>query len=202
MKKSIGLLVILVLTAATAVQAQGVRLGLKAGLNNREMKFDNSVFYNTNRFGWFAGPVLKVSLPTGGFGFDIAGLYDQYESKLNDETITQKSIVVPVNARLNIGLGSEVGIYLAAGPQFGFNIGNDEFSWKDKNNYDNTFQLKKSYFSINLGAGTYISKHLEIGFTYNIALGKTGDASFKDSVKSITDDNKIKTWTLSACYYF
>jgi hypothetical protein len=78
---------------------------------------------------------------------------------------------VPVNARLNLGIGSSAGVYVAAGPRFGFNIGDDEYSWKSldesKANAENTFQLKKSNFSVNLGAGFYVSKHLEFGFTYN-----------------------------------
>ena len=123
---------------------------------------------------------------------------------MNDEKIQQKSILVPINARLNLGLGDAAGIYVAAGPQFGFNIGDDEFKWKDKDNYENTFQLKKSSFSVNLGAGVYLSDHFEVGFTYNIAMGKTADASFKDAVKTATtnDETKAKAWTISACYYF
>lgn len=204
MKKHLALMMVTMLMAIMSAQAQGVKFGLKAGLNNTEMKFDKSVFDSSNRLGWFAGPVLKISIPVGGLGIDIAGLYDQRETKVSDETIRQKSILVPLNLRYDFGLGSVAGIYLAAGPQFGFNVGDDEFNWKDKDNYERTFQLKKSNFSINLGAGVNLIKHIEIGFTYNIAMGKTGDASFKDAVKAVTtnDETKAKTWTLSACYYF
>jgi len=191
-------------TAVMPASAQGVKFGVKGGLNNTEMKFDESVFDAENRFGWFAGPVVRIDLPITGLGVDIAGLYDQRETKVNDEKIQQKSILVPINARLNLGLGDAAGIYVAAGPQFGFNIGDDEFKWKDKDNYENTFQLKKSSFSVNLGAGVYLSDHFEVGFTYNIAMGKTADASFKDAVKTATtnDETKAKAWTISACYYF
>ena len=204
MKKFFALMMVTMLMTVMTAQAQGVKFGIKAGLNNTEMKFDKSVFDSSNRLGWFAGPVLKISLPVSGLGFDIAGLYDQRETKVSDETIRQKSILVPLNLRFDIGLGSVAGIYLAAGPQFGFNVGDDEFNWKDKDNYERTFQLKKSNFSINLGAGVNLIKHIEIGFTYNIAMGKTGDASFKDAVKAATtnDETKAKTWTLSACYFF
>ena len=34
--------------------------------------------------------------------------------------------------------------------------------------------LSKTNFSINVGAGVSLIQHLEIGFTYNIACGKTG----------------------------
>lgn len=204
MKKFFVLMVVMAVTAVMPASAQGVKFGVKGGLNNTEMKFDESVFDAENRFGWFAGPVIRIDLPITGLGVDIAGLYDQRETKVNDEKIQQKSILVPINARLNLGLGDAAGIYVAAGPQFGFNIGDDEFKWKDKDNYENTFQLKKSSFSVNLGAGVYLSDHFEVGFTYNIAMGKTADASFKDAVKTATtnDETKAKAWTISACYYF
>ncbi|MBQ3631564.1 MAG: porin family protein [Prevotella sp.] len=213
MKKMISsLLLFAALMLAVPAVAQSVSFGVKAGLNNNEMKFDESVFDSDNRFGFFAGPVLKVALPVGGLGFDIAALYDQRDAKVNDETIKQKSILVPLNARLNLGIGSAAGIYVAAGPQFGFNIGDDQFTWKSitkdtenaRKEAENTFQLKKSNFSVNLGAGVYLSKNLEFGFTYNIAMGKTADATFKEAVETAThkDDAKAKAWTISAAYYF
>lgn len=209
MKKLISSIMLLAtIVVAQPAMAQGINFGVKGGMNNNEMKFDESVFDSENRFGWFIGPSVKVALPLGGLGIDIAALYDQREAKINDETIKQKSILIPVNARLNLGIGGAAGVYVAAGPQFGFNIGDDEYSWKSldesKANAENTFQLKKSNFSVNLGAGFYASKHLEFGFTYNIALGKTADATFKEAVETAThkDDTKAKAWTISAAYYF
>ena len=174
MKRFFSLVV--VLSAMTmAMHAQSIKFGVKGGLDIQDMKFDESVFNTENKLGWFVGPTLQVSLPIGGLGIDIAGLYDQKETKVNDETIKQQSILVPVNARLKLGLGSSAGLYVAAGPQFAFNVGDDEFKWTDKNSRENTFQLKKSAFSVNLGAGIYFSDHLEIGFAYNIAVGSTAD---------------------------
>lgn len=194
-------LVVLLSAMTMAVQAQGIKFGVKGGLDIQNLKFDDSVFNTDNKLGWFVGPTLQVSLPIGGLGVDIAGLYDQKKSEINGETITQKSILVPVNARLKLGIGSTAGVYVAAGPQFAFNVGDDEFKW-NKDGVENTFQLKKSAFSVNLGAGIYFSSHLEIGFAYNIALGSTADASWKKGVDGISDDTKPKSWQISAAYYF
>lgn len=185
------------------IQAQSnVKFGVKGGLDVQDMKFNENVFNTENKLGWFIGPTLQVSLPIGGLGVDIAGLYDQKTTEVNGVSIKQKNILVPVNARLKFGLGSSAGIYVAAGPQFSFNIGDDEFKWK-KDNVENTFQLKKSSFSVNLGAGAYLSEHLEIGFCYNIALGSTADASWKQATDAIkNDDTKPKSWQISAAYYF
>ena len=196
-------LVVLFSAMAMAVQAQNVKFGVKGGLDIQNMKFDNSVFNTDNKLGWFVGPTLQVSLPIGGLGVDIAGLYNQKKYEVNGESIKQQSILVPVNARLNLGIGSTAGLYVAAGPQFSFNIGDDKFEWK-KDNVENTFQLKKSAFSVNLGAGIYFSDHLEIGFAYNIALGSTADATWGKATDpaALNDDTKPKSWQISAAYYF
>ena len=196
-------LVVLFSAMTMAVQAQNVKFGVKGGLDIQNMKFDNSVFNTDNKLGWFVGPTLQVSLPIGGLGVDIAGLYNQKKYEVNGESIKQQSILVPVNARLNLGIGSTAGLYVAAGPQLSFNIGDDKFEWK-KADVENTFQLKKSAFSVNLGAGIYFSDHLEIGFAYNIALGSTADATWRKATDAAfhEDDTKPKSWQISAAYYF
>ena len=189
-----------------AMQAQGVKVGVKGGLDIVNMSFDENVFKTDNKMGWFVGPVVKVSLPVGGLGFDIAALYDvkKYDLTLQQktETVSQRSVLVPVNARLNFGLGGAAGIYVAAGPQFAFNVGDDYKDIFKDDALQSTFQLKKSNFSVNLGAGVYLSDHFEVGFAYNIAVGSTADASWKKGVDAISDESKPKSWQISAAYFF
>lgn len=64
-----------------------------------------------------------MTLPIVGLGVDASALYDQRDAKLEDEKVSLRSINVPINVRYGIGLGSMASIYLAAGPQFGYNIG-------------------------------------------------------------------------------
>ena len=199
--KRIITLVVLAVAMTVSAQAQGIKFGLKGGLDIVNLSFDKNVFDTSNKLGWFIGPSLKVSLPVPGLGVDIAALYDQKKSEVNNETITQKSIIVPVNARFSFGVGSAASIYLAAGPQFGFNVGDDEFKWT-ANGVENTFQLKKSAFSLNFGAGVTLMKHLEIGFAYNLGLGKTADVTVKQASQDIKDDTAPKSWQISAAYYF
>ena len=201
--KKVFAFIVLFSAMTMAASAQGVKFGVKGGLDLQNMKFNENVFDSENKLGWFIGPTLQISLPIGGLGVDISGLYDQKSTKINGETIKQKSILVPINARLKLGIGGEAGLYVAAGPQFAFNVGDDEFKWTS-GGFENTFQLKKSSFSVNLGAGVYLSKHLEIGFCYNIAMGSTADATFSDAIDSTikTDDAKPKSWQISAAYFF
>ena len=211
--KRIFTAVLLMLAVVNTTQARSLKFGLKGGLNVTSMSFDEKVFDSSNKAGFFIGPTAQISLPLGGLGVDISALYDQKESKVNDNSIKQQSILIPVNLRLKLGLGSRAGVYLAAGPQFGFNVGDSKYTWQSlkdikgtQQQIDNEFQLKKSNFSINLGAGIYLNKHFEIGFAYNIAMGKTADATFKEAVNTAIgkteDDAKAKTWTISAAILF
>lgn len=201
MKKIIISLVAIVAMYATPSLAQ-LNFGVKGGLNVSNMSIDNSALDKSNRAGFFIGPTAKFKLPLIGLGFDAAALYDQRDAKVNGESITQKSINVPINLRYTLGLGDLAGVYFAAGPQFGFNMGNKIFDIKSAS--DN-LSLKKSNFSINLGAGVRLIKHIEIGVLYNIACGKTGEINtIIDPVENILKSSDIKTnaWQISAAYYF
>ena len=134
------LFVVALLAATMTVQAQGLKFGIKGGLNLTKMTFSKDVYSSDNQAGFYLGPTLKLSLPLG-FCVDAAALYDQRSAKVEsdnltgvqgtgDEKIKQKSIQIPINARYNIGLGSEAGIYLAVGPQFGFPVGDKEYNTK------------------------------------------------------------------------
>ena len=208
MKKVLFILVAMLLMEVAPSGARGLSFGLKGGINTTDMNFDNHILDANYRCGWFIGPAVRIDLPITSLGVDIAGLYEQREVGLNGSVVRQESVVVPVNLRLDFGVSDNLGIYLALGPQFGFNVGNDEFDLRDKEIVNSTFQLKKSAFSLNLGAGVFLSKYLEVGLSYNIAMGKTGDASFKQAIKTVTneetysDDSYAKTWALSAAIYF
>ena len=203
--KRIITLVVLAVAMTVSAQAQGIKFGLKGGLNITKMSFSEDVIKSDNKTGFFVGPTVKVSLPAG-FGADIAALYDQRSadvtgvnsntgatsSTATTETIKQKSIQIPVNLRYNIGLSSMAGIYLAAGPQFGFPVSDKVYNTKV-----GEYRLKDASLSINFGAGLSLMGHLEVGFTYNLAAGKSGE--FKDWNDVDTHNN---AWQISAAYYF
>jgi len=181
-----------------------VKFGFKGGLNISDMSIDKKVFSSSNQTGFFIGPTLKVSLPLTGLGVDIAALYDQRSAKVNkagestgEETLKQQYVNIPINLRYGIGLGSLASVYLAAGPQFGFNVGD-----KDKKIFESeNWQLRKSVFSVNVGAGVSLIKHIEVGANYNIACGKTGEVTFTDGVKHAIK-GRNSAWQIYAAYYF
>lgn len=214
MKKLFALAIVaLGIMAATPSQAQ-IKFGLKGGLNITDMSMSKDVLDASNRTGFFIGPSVKFTLPIVGLGIDASALYDQREAKLKlsaeDEYIgteytsnkvKQQSINIPINLRYSIGLGDIAGIYFAAGPQFGFNVGDKDFDWTKGASY----RLKSTNFSVNLGAGVTLVKHLEVGFNYNIACGKTGEASVKNVLSNTWEQvsrGRSNAWQISAAYYF
>ena len=195
-------LVVLLATMTVAAQAQ-VKFGVKGGLNITSMKFDQSVVDKSNQAGFFIGPTVKFTLPVVGLGIDAAALYDQRSAKVADETLKQQSIQIPVNLRYGIGLGSTASIYIFAGPQFGFAIGD-----KSKNIVDNALEwrLKDSNLSANVGLGLMLLDHLQISANYNIALGTTGEVDVNNALSTTWDTAigkaKANAWQLSVAYFF
>ncbi len=192
--------------AAVPSQAQ-VKFGLKGGYNVTDMSLSTDVIKKSNQTGFFVGPTAKFTLPVVGLGIDAAILYDQREAKMENtinaetSTVSEKNINIPINVRYSFGVSSLASVYLAAGPQFGFNVGGKNYNWGDMANYE----LKKSNFSINVGAGVSLINHIEIGCTYNIACGKTGELTVKDvatQVPSTVKNNRTNAWQVYAAYYF
>lgn len=214
MKRTFTLIALALATLTVQTTRAQVQFGLKGGLNVTDMSFNSSVFNTSNRTGFFIGPTIKFTLPLVGLGVDASALYDQREADVEYGTPTtifgnaklkQQSVNIPINLRYGIGLGSVASIFLAAGPQFGFNVGDKS---KIIDNVDTEWKLKSSNFSLNFGAGVMLLKHLQIGANYNVACGKTGDVNIRTGLLSAKDEidgkhrARYNTWQISAAYYF
>ncbi len=211
MKKvlSIVFLVAAMLFAANA-NAQ-IKFGLKGGLNVTSMSFSEEVFDASNKTGFFVGPMVKVTVPIVGLSFDAAALYDQKEAdvkytgtegELGKVNMKQQSINIPVNVRYGFGLSSLANIFLFAGPQWGINVGDKNFKWNESSSYS----LKKSNFSVNVGAGVTLLNHLQVSANYNIACGKSADASLSKALDAAANAGKDKShnnsWQIALGYWF
>lgn len=211
MKKvlSIVFLVAAMLFAANA-NAQ-IKFGLKGGLNVTSMSFSEEVFDASNKTGFFVGPMVKVTVPIVGLSFDAAALYDQKEAdvkytgtegELGKVNVKQQSINIPVNVRYGFGLSSLANIFLFAGPQWGINVGDKNFKWNESSSYS----LKKSNFSVNVGAGVTLLNHLQVSANYNIACGKSADASLSKALDAAANVGKDKShnnsWQIALGYWF
>lgn len=199
------------LFSANSAEAQ-VKFGIKGGLNVTSMSLDSKVLDAENRAGFFIGPTLKFTLPVVGLGIDASALYDQREAKAKAEVegaevesnFKTLSVNIPINVRYGFGLGSTASIFLFAGPQFGFNVGDKNQSiFKDMGEW----RLKSSTFSVNVGVGAMLLSHLQLSANYNIACGKTGDMTVSKALGEtgqnlFSKNGRTNAWQIGLAYYF
>jgi hypothetical protein len=189
MKKVLSVLMVAVaLMMAAPAQAQLIKFGVKGGMDFTELDTDvKSVDEVMDRStGFFIGPMAEVTLPIIGLGVDGALMFSQ---KGKGE-VKQQGIEIPVNLKYTIGVGSILGIYLAAGPDFFFNFKDiDVAGW----------EAKKTQVAVNLGAGLKLLKKLQVGLTYQIPMGDSFE--WKDLGNGV-NSAKNKTWQVSLAYIF
>ena len=170
---------------ATPAQAQ-LKFGVKGGLNLSKMDADITTLngIKDNSTGFFIGPMVEATVPLIGIGVDGALMYSQRGSGV----LKQQGVEIPVNLKFSIGLGDMAAIFLAAGPDFYFNLKDVDIT---------TIKKKDVQIGLNIGAGVKLINHLQLGINYQFALGNSFD------LKSITNadtKNKLNTWQISLAY--
>lgn len=204
--KKIGIVLAFVAAWLWAVPANAqFNWGLEAGVNMSKVsvKGDGGLFDSSNRTGWFVGPKAQVIMPVIGLGLDGAILYSQKYMKLEaeGESSPNKSmpyLEIPINIRYNYGFSSLVGIYVATGPQYDWYLGSRNLTFGESFS-----KLERSTFSWNVGVGVNLLSHLQVGLTYNIAMGQTGEIEIEgvgDALKKC--DLKNNTWQVRLAYLF
>ncbi|NDV63812.1 porin family protein [Bacteroides sp. 224] len=196
MKKFVSVLIIaLSLGMVMPAQAQ-IKFGVKGGLNMSELDIKNGPT-SDNTTGFYIGPMAEVTIPIVGLGLDGALMYSQ---RGKDEW-KQQGIEIPVNLKYTFGLGSMLGVYVAAGPDFFFNFKDIKFATDDNKLVD----TEKTQVGLNLGAGVKLIKHLQVGVNYQIPLGDSfsWDTVIDAAGNEIKGGNgKTKTWQVSVAYIF
>ena len=196
------------LLAMPSSAQSGAQFGFRGALQLTEMRFDSEALGSNNRAGFSIGPTLKIGTPVTGFMIDVALLYDQRDLKVEGQHLHQKSVLLPANARLGASVFKLVGIFLSAGPQLSFNLGNDLMQWVDENGDAKQFALQNTTLSLNIGGGVTIGSHLEAAVYYNLPLGKTADFTWNTLRSQLGDESwdhaksKVDAWRLSLSYYF
>lgn len=194
MKKFFGVFLVAICCLAMAMpaQAQLLKWGLKGGVNMSKIDWDGGAKGNKdNSTGFFIGPMAELTVPLIGLGIDGALMYSQR----GENEWKQQGIEIPVNLKYTIGLGSILGVYVAAGPDFFFNF--KDTKWEG-------FDTKATQVGLNIGAGVKLVQHLQIGVNYQIPLGDS--FSWKGVGEAISDEiggnGKTKTWQISLAYLF
>lgn len=202
-------IMIMALFVAVPAQAQ-FAFGIKGGVNmvNNDLSAmkgmtAKDVTNLDNYTGFFIGPKMEVRIPILGFGVEAAALYSQKGMTLADgETFKQNGLQVPLSLKYGLGIGNFANVFIAAGPEFGFNMGETSKIINDVVvNQDGAatgdikaYVFEKSTLSINVGVGVTVLNHLQVAVNYNIPWGKTADfqtisAEDIENVQSVDPDN-------------
>ena len=185
-----------------------VRFGVMGGFQLAEMQFNSDAFDKTNRMGWFAGPMLKFTLPVTGMGIDVAALYDQRDLEVDDNVFKQKSVIVQGSARFSAGLGEMLALFLHVGPQFSFNVGDDVVTWQTVDNTLKQFSLQETMLSLNMGVGLTFARHFEASVRYNVPISKTSDFTWSELGTQLYEQtwhhakSRTNAWSASLTYFF
>ena len=187
-------LAIIALSMLMAIPSQAqVSWGLRGGANIVNMKMSSDVLGSKNNAGFYVGPTIKFVVPIVGLSFDASALYDQRTAKVvnNANGVTeerkQQTIQIPLNIRYGWGLGDMANVFLFAGPQFGFNISKHYADWT----------WKSSQFSVNVGIGATVMRHLELKANYNFIVGKSAVAC-----DNFQGNSRFNSWQVGLGYYF
>jgi hypothetical protein len=204
----IGLSFIIYHLSISPAGAQMVRFGFKGGLELTQMEFSSDALRDANRAGFYIGPQVKFKLPVVGLGIDVSALYSRRSLKVEGEELRQESLLLPAHVRYGAAIGELVGVFLCAGPQLSFNLGDDILYWQDRYENNKQYILQNTMLSLDVGVGATIGSNLEAVVFYNLPLGKTADFTWDRLGTEVKDQfwNRSKTrtnaWHVSLSYYF
>ena len=142
------------------------------------MKKNVNNLKSSNTSGFYLGPKVNFTVPIVGLGADAALLYSQKRMDVEANGVstakTFRSFEIPINVRYTFGFSSLAAVYVATGPQFGFNVGNRNWDFKSADAIGQSLKFKKQNMntSWNIGAGVKLLGHLEAGILYNFAISK------------------------------
>lgn len=200
MKKIFSAFMVMALLLITIPANAQFKFGVKGGLNISKLSVSKDILKSDNQTGFFIGPMAEFTIPIVGLGVDVAALYNQFgvatvsgsEGEVNS---TLKTVEIPINLKWTFGLGSTAGVYIAAGPQFGFNVGDRIIQ--------DIYEFKKNNTTFNVGAGVKLIRHLQIGVNYNFGLSRVASIIGNDEFKEFAGEKiRNNTWQISLAYLF
>ena len=225
MKNLIKMFFVLVCFCRVSQAQAQLNWGLKIGANLSDASFKGLKDVKVdNLSGFFVGPMIEFKFPVFGLGVDGSLLYSQTKMKFINETTNigvtnkQHELDIPVNLKWSHSLLKLIGIYLAAGPDFSFNLKSDNIGSDLADIAVSTVQgdkasikRKAANVGLNFGAGIILVKHLQVGFNYNLPLTSSAREDIKDgnvanAIGTLFDgdtfDTKNKKWQISVAYLF
>lgn len=127
-----------------------------------------------------------------------------YQKSSGVAKVKQQSINVPVNLRYAVGLGSMANMFFLqvhSGASISvIRIMEQKVMVVMKSQL---LSFKDSNFSINVGLGATLLKHLQVSANYNIACGKTADITYGKALQYLAKArSRSNCWQIALGYWF
>lgn len=173
-----------------SIHANAMRWGVEGGVDLSRFQASKELKSFGPECGWFVGVKIKKAIPPPNLLLDAALLYSQNEIEYESNNVTRerkmRQFAVPVNLRYEWQINGTLCLYMATGPQWNWLL--------SKSRLGNEGRLKHSCFDWNIGGGIEILKHVQLGFNYNIPLGKMGEFN--------NVNLEGHTWNIRLAYFF
>ena len=189
------LLIVLALSFALSISAQGVRFGVKAGgnLSNITLKDDGTKVDGLKaRFGFHFGGVMEYSFsPEFALQPELLLMFNGADVEEGNVKVAMKftQIQVPINLKYTVGTEA-MKFFVTAGPYLGYSLSGkfgDDDIFGDNSNY------KRLDFGIGAGIGIEVSK-ITFGANYQYGIANLTKANKMTS--------KMGTFLFSVGYFF
>ncbi|MBR4810531.1 MAG: PorT family protein [Bacteroidaceae bacterium] len=192
MKKALVVcsLALLSFIPASAQFSWGLRGGLNLVNNDITSVSKETALDKDSYTGFFFGPMAELQIPIIGIGIDGSLLYSQKGMNLpNDSVMKNQSISIPVSLKYSLGLGNFASVFVAAGPQFDYKLGDLSTmikTYKANGDFDEAkeYVMNQYSWSVNIGAGVKLINHLQAAVNYNIPLSQEGTFNLYNDVQN------------------
>lgn len=201
MRKAAILLLVFFCMSITAIQAQGLRFGLKGGINITSVSLNKDMFGTKNVTGYQVGPKVEYQA-WNGFGVELGLLYSQKGFAVKvpgmDDDVENDYLDIPLNLKYTFDMPI-ARPYILFGGYTSFRIGGDKI-WQLPREIGGRIKSRNYGSGLNFEAGLDLFNHLQIGLCYS--LGLSNNYSVTGCEGDLDSNGKSRVWSITASILF
>lgn len=186
-----------------------IRFGIKADVGLNNPSFNSDALKVENMTSYSIGPSIEAMiLPFGAdLGIEASLLYNDNRMTVTrlsgegteaDREVSNRYLMLPVNAKLKFGMGMlPLRMYAAAGPYAGYLIQGDELNFDQA---ASDIKAKEFQAGANIGVGFEVLRMIQVGVNYSVKLTDNyavDEPNWRDPLNGKSD-----SWSITGTIYF
>lgn len=186
-----------------------IRFGIKADVGLNNPSFNSDALKVENMTSYSIGPSIEAMiLPFGpDLGIEASLLYNDNRMTVTqlsgegteaDREVSNRYLMLPVNAKLKFGMGMlPLRMYAAAGPYAGYLIQGDELNFDQA---ASDIKAKEFQAGANIGVGFEVLRMIQVGVNYSVKLTDNyavDEPNWRDPLNGKSD-----SWSITGTIYF